>query len=82
MESTRQQGRAASRAEPGSAAEYDQENSSYPMAVLRLICVWLDRARSRRALRELAELDGSRLADIGLSREDALREASKPFCRQ
>jgi uncharacterized protein YjiS (DUF1127 family) len=33
-------------------------------------------------LRELAELDAGRLADIGLSREDALREASKPFWRQ
>ena len=33
-------------------------------------------------LRELAELDGGRLTDIGLSREDALCEASKPFWRQ
>ncbi len=81
MDSFRQDVRAASRRESGSAAGYDQEISSFPMAILRVICVWLERARSRRALRELAELDGCRLADIGLSRQDALREASKPFWR-
>jgi uncharacterized protein YjiS (DUF1127 family) len=79
MDSFRQDVRAASRREPGSAAGYDQEISSLPMAILHVICVWLERARSRRALREL---DAYRLADIGLSRHDALREASKPFWRQ
>jgi uncharacterized protein YjiS (DUF1127 family) len=38
------------------------------------------RAAERRALRELAQ-SGHLLNDIGLSREQALREASKPFWR-
>ena len=37
-----------------------------------------ERARGRRAL---TELDERMLRDIGLRREDALREADKPFWR-
>ncbi len=33
----------------------------------------------RRERRELLKLDSRALADIGISREDALREASRPF---
>ena len=40
--------------------------------------VWQDRARERRALRELSD---SMLKDIGISRVDANREATKPFWR-
>ena len=48
---------------------------------LRTVGTWLVRAVERRALRELAQ-EGHLLSDIGLSREQALREASKPFwCR-
>ena len=39
------------------------------------------RAAERRALRDLAQ-SGHLLSDIGLSREQALREASKPFWRE
>jgi uncharacterized protein YjiS (DUF1127 family) len=48
---------------------------------LRTVGVWLVRAAERRALRELAQ-EGSLLSDIGLNREQALREASKPFWRR
>ncbi len=37
---------------------------------------WQQRRRSRI---DLAELDRHRLADIGLSRSDALAESAKPF---
>jgi uncharacterized protein YjiS (DUF1127 family) len=39
---------------------------------------WFERRRQRRVLLELSE---AMLKDIGLSRGDALREASKPFWR-
>ena len=43
---------------------------------------WLARARQRRALREIAERnDFHLLKDIGVSQEEALREADKPFWR-
>src|SRR3954451_8100692 len=42
---------------------------------------WIERSRQRRQLGELAELDNYLLKDIGLSKEDALREAAKPFWR-
>jgi uncharacterized protein YjiS (DUF1127 family) len=41
---------------------------------------WAARRRLRGALRELAE-DKHLLADIGLTREQALEEAAKPFWR-
>jgi uncharacterized protein YjiS (DUF1127 family) len=41
---------------------------------------WFARSRQRRALREIAERnDFHLLKDIGVSREEALREANKPF---
>jgi uncharacterized protein YjiS (DUF1127 family) len=42
---------------------------------------WAGRSRQRRQLGELAELDNYLLRDIGVSREEALREAAKPFWR-
>jgi uncharacterized protein YjiS (DUF1127 family) len=42
----------------------------------RCFAEWRARARSRR---ELASLDASTLADIGMSRCTAAGEASKPF---
>jgi uncharacterized protein YjiS (DUF1127 family) len=48
----------------------------------RTIACWFRRSRQRRALREIAESDGEcLLKDIGVSRQDALREASKRFWR-
>jgi len=41
---------------------------------------WLDRPLQRIALREIAD-DPHLLSDLGLSREDVLREAAKPFWR-
>jgi uncharacterized protein YjiS (DUF1127 family) len=42
------------------------------------IVIWLNRRQGRRDLREL---DDRLLADVGISREDALCEAGKPFWR-
>ena len=44
------------------------------------LALWLARRHQREALAELAE-DRKRLADIGLTREQALHEAGKPFWR-
>ncbi|MEL6475775.1 MAG: DUF1127 domain-containing protein [Pseudomonadota bacterium] len=41
-----------------------------------MILLWQDRARQRRALRRM---DPDRLADIGVTRDQALVEAAKPF---
>jgi uncharacterized protein YjiS (DUF1127 family) len=43
---------------------------------------WFARTRQRRVLREIAERDDFHLLkDIGVSREEAFREADKPFWR-
>jgi uncharacterized protein YjiS (DUF1127 family) len=49
--------------------------------VFRSLKQWMLRAAERRALRDLAQ-SGHLLNDIGLSREQALREASKPLWRE
>jgi uncharacterized protein YjiS (DUF1127 family) len=41
---------------------------------------WLDRPLQRIALREIAD-DPRLLSDLGLSRDEVLREAAKPFWR-
>jgi uncharacterized protein YjiS (DUF1127 family) len=41
--------------------------------------VWIERSRQRYALSELADRNDYLLADIGLSLEEARREACKPF---
>jgi len=46
---------------------------------LRTLGFWIDRSRQRRQLGELAELNSYLLKDIGVSREEAMREAEKPF---
>jgi len=45
---------------------------------LGLVMAWVGRWRQRRAL---ADLDDHLLRDLGISREDALRESRKPFWR-
>ena len=46
------------------------------------IARWIARSRQRRALREIAErTDDHLLKDMGVSRQEALREADKPFWR-
>ena len=49
--------------------------------VPRLVATWIVRSGQRRALRELAQ-EGRLLSDVGLTREQALREAAKPFWRR
>ena len=47
------------------------------------IARWIARSRQRQALREIAERnDFHLLKDIGVSQEEALREADKPFWRR
>ncbi|HMJ43153.1 MAG TPA: DUF1127 domain-containing protein [Pseudolabrys sp.] len=43
------------------------------------IAIWVVRRRQRRAL---AQLDDHLLEDVGLSREQARREAGKPFWKR
>ena len=44
---------------------------------------WVARSQQRRALREIAErTDDHLLKDIGLSQEEAFRQADKPFWRR
>jgi uncharacterized protein YjiS (DUF1127 family) len=47
-------------------------------ACLNVVAAWMVRSSQRRALRELAH-DRRLLRDIGLTSEQALREAGKPF---
>lgn len=70
---------AASAARPAGSLLLDRH--SIVQRPLRTVGTWLVRAVQRRALRELAQ-EESLLSDIGLSREQALREASKPFWRR
>lgn len=58
-----------------------QENSSTLAVIFHAVGVWLDRRRRRQALQDLAERNNYLLADIGLTQEEALREAAKPFWR-
>lgn len=46
--------------------------------VLRLLALWIRRARLRRAL---AELDARQLRDVGLDEARIRREIAKPFWR-
>ena len=63
-----------------------RSRAAAPRAAPRLAVVWdsvsswMARRRQRDALADLAE-DKHLLADIGLTREQALREAGKPFWR-
>jgi len=48
----------------------------------RIIARWVARSQQRWALREIAERnDMHLLKDIGVSKEEAFREADKPFWR-
>jgi uncharacterized protein YjiS (DUF1127 family) len=70
---------------PDNAATYRASSSSafdFPgkllMAVSTVISRWIKNARDRA---ELMELDDYMLADIGLTRRDVDRLASRPFWR-
>ena len=51
----------------------------FPAQLSTTIQVWIERSRQRRELGELADRKDHLLADIGLSVEEARREAAKPF---
>lgn len=59
----------------------DQQFPSSIADWLHTVLFWVERRRQRRQLGELAVLNDHLLKDIGVSREDALREAAKPFWR-
>jgi uncharacterized protein YjiS (DUF1127 family) len=58
-----------------------EEYSSTLKVVFHAVGAWLERRRRRQALLELAKLNDRFLADVGLTREQALREATKPVWR-
>jgi uncharacterized protein YjiS (DUF1127 family) len=60
-------------------ARSHQSNSGPATAIHRWLD-WAERRRQRLALRELAD-DKHFLDDLGLTREQALDEAAKPFWR-
>jgi uncharacterized protein YjiS (DUF1127 family) len=47
-------------------------------SLIRTLEIWLIRRDGRQ---ELSSLDDQQLKDVGISREDVLREVSKPFWR-
>ena len=49
---------------------------------LHTVALWIARCRQRRALEELAMVNDRLLRDIGVSKDEALREAAKPFWRR
>ena len=58
------------------AATDDTTLTASLTAMSRVVVRWSQRSRQRAILRDL---DAEQLNDIGISREDALREAAKPF---
>jgi uncharacterized protein YjiS (DUF1127 family) len=55
--------------------------SSFRLRLLDTLRVWNERSRQRHDLRLLAERDDYLLKDIGLSQDEAFREADKSFWR-
>jgi uncharacterized protein YjiS (DUF1127 family) len=67
----------------GTRAPSRQSNQSTPAnSWVHKIGRWIAQQRQRRALQELAKLDNHLLKDLGLSQDDALREAAKPFWKR
>ena len=75
------QGLAASTSQSArTRALYPEKDSSRVLAsAVRTVRIWMARSRQRN---ELAELNNYLLDDIGVTREEALREAAKPFWRR
>jgi uncharacterized protein YjiS (DUF1127 family) len=69
----------------GDDAVYDGSDGTATSRITRCrrtITRWIARSRQRNALREIAESnDLHLLKDIGVSQEEAFREAGKPFWR-
>ena len=64
--------------EPARAGPIVASSQAVLSSLVGTIIIWLNRRQGRRDLREL---DDRLLADVGISREDALSEAGKPFWR-
>ena len=67
---------------PATEATPLHQSSSGTPSILRSLgwWHWIDRPLQRLALREIAD-DPHLLRDLGITREQALREAAKPFWR-
>lgn len=63
----------------GPSACHLTEQSTPARTWLQTIALWIARHRQRKALEEVAQLNGHLLRDIGLSRAEILREAARPF---
>ena len=65
---------------PGGYPPIQQDGSSSPtVRWMDAVRIWSARCRERRALRELMALGDHLLEDIGVTRQEAQREAAKPF---
>jgi uncharacterized protein YjiS (DUF1127 family) len=60
-------------------SDADRQGWSSYLWLLNTLRVWGARNRQRHALRLLAERDDYLLKDVGLSQDEAFREAAKPF---
>ena len=72
--------------EPALAARHTDdaalpETRTSPLnACLNTVAAWIVRSAQRRALRVVAQ-EGGLLSDVGITREQVLSEATKPFWR-
>ena len=67
---------------PGALSRPKAQLSSLVAGTRSTVGRWFARSRQRRALREIAERNEFHLLrDIGVSQQEALREADKPFWR-
>jgi uncharacterized protein YjiS (DUF1127 family) len=74
------QGSALAGRSPRNAALPEMRTSALS-ACVGIVETWITRSDQRRALRELAE-EGRMLNDVGLTRQQTLSEAGKPFWRR
>jgi len=66
----------ARRPRPGTA---ERSLGAMLTAPLAIVALWTERHRQRCALADIAERNDHLLADIGRTREEAWREAARPF---
>jgi uncharacterized protein YjiS (DUF1127 family) len=64
------------RARPNAADRGHQSNSWWRL--LEIWLLWTERSRQRAGLRDIAD-DPHLLADLGLTRDEVLDQANKPF---
>lgn len=65
----------------GGEATHPKKRLPTPAAAFRVLWIWMARSSQRAVLRELAQ-EGRLLSDVGLDREQVLREVAKPFWRR